>query len=67
MSSLSIYLYLTIPINDSRDSNLSTFTVLVVAAFTKKEKDKVTVAKQSHYLLLITVFVCESYMSARFV
>ena len=54
---------LIIPINDSRDSNRSsTFTVLVVATFTKKEKDKVAVAKQSHYLLLSPVFVSESYI-----
>ena len=55
---------LIILINDSNDLNHSSkFTVLVVAAFTKKEERKRQrqKAKQTHNLLLsIVVFVCES-------
>ena len=53
-------------INDSNDSNHSLkFTVLVVAAFAKKEERKRQrqQAKQTHNLLLgIVVFVCDSYL-----
>ena len=53
-------------INDSSDSNhSSTFTVLVVAAFTKKAERKTQrqQAKQTHNLQTsIVVFVRESYL-----
>ena len=53
-------------INGSSDSNpLSTFTVLVVAALTKREarKRQRQEAKQAHNLLLnMLEFVCESYI-----
>ena len=50
---------LKILINYSSDSNHSPFTVLVVAAFTKKEKRK----RQTHNLLLSIIdFVCEAYL-----
>ena len=53
---------LRIRINGSSDSNHSSrFTVVVVVAFTKKEKDKA--GTHTHNLLLSTVkFVCESYL-----
>ena len=61
---IEIHKFIQILINDSSDSNhSSTFTVLVVATFTKKEEIKTQIqqAKPTHNILLsIAVFVYES-------
>ena len=51
-------------INDSSDSNHSSiFTVLIVAAFTKKEERQRQQEKQTHTILVsIVLFVCESHI-----